>query len=82
MRRTFYVPALAAAVMGAIGWGVYEIFYLFTESMRIAVLPAILVAVIAYFILLLELKGLTEKELLGFPKGYLVVRIAKKCRLL
>ena len=82
MRRTFYVPALAAAVMGAIGWGVYEILYLFTESMRIAVLPAILVAVIAYFILLLELKGLTEKELLGFPKGYLVVRIAKKCRLL
>jgi stage V sporulation protein B len=68
--------------MGAAAWAVYEGLYLVTDSMRIAVLPALVVAVLVYFVMMLVLRGLTEEELRGFPKGYLLVKLAKKCRLM
>lgn len=80
--RTFVIPTLASAFMGASAWVVYEIMFMATASMRISVLPAILVAVIVYFVMLILMRGLTEQELRGFPKGYLLVKVAKKCRLM
>ena len=53
-----------------------------TESNLISVIPAILVAVIVYFVLLILFKGVNEEELRGMPKGYLLVRAAKKMRLM
>jgi stage V sporulation protein B len=82
LRRSFYIPFLASAIMGAAAWAVYEGLYLVTDSMRIAVLPALVVAVLVYFVMMLVLRGLTEEELRGFPKGYLLVKLAKKCRLM
>lgn len=80
--RTFLIPALAAAFMGMMAWAVYEGCLLLFKSPRIAVFPAVIVGVIVYFVMLLLLRGVTEQELRGFPKGYLLVRLAKKCRLL
>ena len=79
---TFVVPALASVFMGAAAWGVYEGLYLLTESNIISVIPAIFVAVLVYFILLILFKGINEEELRGMPKGYLLVRAAKKMRLM
>lgn len=81
-RKSFGIPALSSAVMGGVAWGVYEGIYLWTKSMRIAVIPAVGIAVIVYFVMMLVLRGLTEEELRGFPKGYLLLRIAKKCKLM
>lgn len=80
--KSFGIPFLASAFMGLAAWAVYEGVYLMTKSMRVAVLPAVAVAVVVYFVMLLALRGLTEEELRGFPKGYLLVKMAKKCRLL
>lgn len=80
--RTFLAPAVASVFMGAMAWAVYEGVYLFTESMRIAVIPSVLVAACVYFIMLIILRGVTESELRSIPKGYLLVKIAKKCRLM
>ncbi len=80
--RTFGIPLLSAALMGAAARAVYELMFLLLESMRIALLPAMAVAVAVYFIMMLLFQGLTEEELLGFPKGHLLVKIAKKCGLL
>lgn len=80
--RSFGIPLLASVFMGAAAWAVYEGVYLMTESMRIAVLPALVVAVPVYFVMLLVLRGLTEEELLGFPKGYLLVKIARRLGLM
>ncbi len=82
MVKTFLIPALASLFMGAAAWAVYEGVYLFTESMRISVIPALIMAVVVYAVMLLLMRGITEEELKGFPKGYLLVKIAKKCRLL
>ena len=43
---------------------------------------SVVFAVIVYFVLELKLKGITEAELRKFPKGHLLVRMAKKSNLL
>ena len=80
--RTFIIPLLASAFMGAVAWAVYEGFLLMTKSPRISVIPAVLIGAAAYFALLILFRGVTEEELRGFPKGHLLVRLAKKCRLM
>lgn len=79
---TFFLPGMSAAFMGAAAWAVYEGMYLITDSMRISLIPALIVAVAVYFVMMLLTKGLTEQELRGFPKGHLLVKAARRCRLL
>ncbi|MCM1045599.1 MAG: polysaccharide biosynthesis protein [Candidatus Gastranaerophilales bacterium] len=80
--HSFLIPAVAAVFMGAMAWAVYEGVYLLTQSMSIAVIPAILSAVCVYFVMLIAMRGITESELRSIPKGYLLVKIAKKCHLM
>ncbi len=80
--RTFVVPGLAAFFMGAIAWVVYELMHMLVEINVVCVIPAIGVAVVAYFVLLILFKGVTESELRAMPKGYLLVKVAKQCGLM
>ena len=79
---TFVIPVLAAVFMGAGAWGIYEGLLMVTDSMKLAVIPAVMIAMGIYFIMLLLMRGVNEQELRGFPKGHLLVKAAKKCRLL
>lgn len=79
---TFVIPLLASVFMGAAAWVVYESLLMLTGSIVVSVIPAILVAVAVYFVLLILFKGVTEEELRAMPKGYLLVKAAKKCRLM
>ncbi|MBQ8118701.1 MAG: polysaccharide biosynthesis protein [Lachnospiraceae bacterium] len=81
-QRTFGIPAVAALVMGVVAFGACTGLQFTGMSARITVLPAVALAVAVYFILLLKLKGVDEAELRGFPKGHLLVKLAKKCRLM
>lgn len=80
--HTFLIPLLAASGMGAFSWAVYEGLLLLTKSPRISVIPAILLGACVYFLLLILFRGVSEEELRGFPKGYLLVKLARKCRLM
>lgn len=80
--KTFVVPFLASVFMGAVAWAVYEGLLLLTASPNISVIPAILVGAVVYFVLLILFRGVSEEELRRFPKGHLLVKAAKKCRLL
>lgn len=79
---TFVIPLLASVFMGAAAWVVYESLLMLTGSIVVSVIPAILVAAAVYFVLLILFKGVTEEELRAMPKGHLLVKAAKKCRLL
>lgn len=81
-RHTFLLPFAAAAVMGVVALLVYHGLYLLTSSTVVSVIPAILIAAGVYFVLLILFRAVTEQELRGLPKGYLLVKVAKKCRLL
>ena len=80
--RTFLIPALAAVFMGAAARAVYEGMLLLTRSPRISVVIAILLGACVYFAMLLLFRGVTEQELRSFPKGYLLVKLAKRLRLM
>ncbi len=80
--KTMLIPSLAAVFMGAFAWAVYEGMYLLTSSNIVALIPTIMLAVAVYFALLILFRGMNESELRAMPKGYLLVRVAKKCRLM
>ena len=80
--KTFVIPAVCSLIMGAVTFGVYEGLFALTKIVAVSLVAAMLVAVIVYAVALLLLKGLTEEEILKFPKGTLIVKIAKKVHLL
>ena len=82
MLKTFVLPGLASVIMGAVAYGVYRLILIPVHSVRIAVIPAVIVAVPVYFTALLLVRAVTEEELKAFPKGTAIVKIAKKFKLL
>ncbi len=82
IKKTFLIPMLASAVMGAAVWAVYEGLLLLTRSPRISVFPAVFLGACVYFVMLLLFRGVSEQDLRELPKGYLLVRAARKMKLL
>ncbi len=82
IKNTFVVPSIAAMCMGGVAWAGYESLLMLTESPRISVVISIPVSACVYFCLLLLFRGIRQEELEALPKGYLLVRLAKKCRLM
>jgi stage V sporulation protein B len=68
--------------MGAASWGVYHLLYKISAKNAVSLIVAMIVAVVVYAVMMLLLHGLTEKEILRFPKGELLVQLAKKAHLL
>ena len=91
MFRTFWLPLVSAAIMGAVAWLVYQGVSLLAgfalaegSYLRnlIAAGAAILVAVIVYAFCVIRFKAVTKEELLAMPKGTAIVRVAQKLHLL
>lgn len=80
----FVDPLKAAAVMGVVALIVYYLLYLLLGLVipgsyfvnLLAAVPAILAAVYAYAFVLLRTNTVTRQELLSFPKGETLYRIA------
>ncbi|MBQ8597389.1 MAG: polysaccharide biosynthesis protein [Lachnospiraceae bacterium] len=82
VKKTFLLPALAAAVMGAAAFGVYQGLYYLIKINIIALFVAIGIACMIYFVLIIKLGAVTESELRSMPKGHLLVKAAKKLKLI
>lgn len=90
MFRTFVTPFIAAAFMGAAAFGTYAGLNFLLKGGDypamwknvVALFTAILIGCFVYFVLEIVLRGITEAELRALPKGHLIVKLAKKCRLL
>ncbi|MDE7176618.1 MAG: polysaccharide biosynthesis protein [Lachnospiraceae bacterium] len=80
--KFFIKPAFSAMIMGAVVFGIYHgLMYVLPVS-RLVLLVAIAVGMCVYGAILLLIGGVTEDELWDFPKGELLVQIAKKLHLL
>ena len=82
IRKTFFVPAIAAAGMGVVVWLVYHGILYVLRVNAVATLLSIVIGAAVYAVLLLLLKGLNEQEILRFPKGRMLADVAKKMHLL
>ncbi len=80
--KIFLKPLLSASIMGATAFGVYHGLMLLVPVSRVVLLVAIGVGACVYFAILLLIGGVSEEELLAFPKGTLLVRLAHKMHLL
>ena len=80
--KTFIKPAIASVIMGVVVYAAYFVCHKVSHSNAVSTVMAVLVGMIVYAAALLLIKGLTEEELHSFPKGELLIRIAKKFRLL
>lgn len=82
IRRTFVIPGISALIMGVAVYLSYQLALYLLRVNAIATVFSILIGVIVYAVVLLLLKGLTEEEILKFPKGAALVRLARKMHLL
>ncbi len=82
VKRTFVVPAIASAGMGVVVFLVYRLVMYLIRINAAATIASILAGIVTYFILLLMFRGVTEKELLRFPKGKLLVSVARRMHLM
>ncbi len=81
-RHTVVMPAMAAAVMGAVTWASYKGCYYVSHSNVLSMAVSVVLSVLVYFVALMKIGGFTEEQLTGFPKGRLLVKAAKKLHLL
>lgn len=82
VKKTFLVPAIASVGMGVVVWLSYQLFLYVLRLNAVATILSILIGAVVYAVLLLLLKGLSEQEILRFPKGRLLAQLAKKMHLL
>lgn len=80
--KTFIKPIVASLVMGAAAYGVYYGLYMVLPVSRVVLLVAIGVGAAVYFVIILLIGGVDEKDLREFPKGAMLVHFAKKMHLL
>lgn len=93
--RTFMIPAAAALCMGIVAFLVYQGMNLGLTAMGllekgtmhwgwnlVCLLPAVLIAVVVYFAMVIKFGALNGEELKALPKGRTLVRIAEKIHLL
>ena len=93
--RTFLIPAAAALWMGAAAFLIYKGMNLALVALGllekgtmhwglncVCLVPAVLVAVIIYFALVIKFGALNREELRAMPKGAVLVRAAEKLHLL
>ncbi len=82
MKKTFVIPIISAAVMGACTFGVYKLIYSVVKSNAAATILSIFVAVAVYGVLLIKLKCMDEEELRQMPGGTRLLGVLKKVRLM
>lgn len=80
--KTFIKPAIASMIMGAIVWVVYHVGMKLIAVNAIWTIVGIVIGIVVYGVVILVLRDFTETELLNFPKGATILRIAKKFHLM
>ena len=81
VKKTFLIPMVASAVMGAAAFGVYRASYSIFGNL-ISTGISVLVAVAVYFVLLILLKGVDAQELRSMPGGTRLSGLARKLHLM
>lgn len=80
--KSFIMPFMASVVMGIVTFLSYLGVKKLLHSNLIATLVAVLLSVAVYFVLLIFMRAINEKELRSIPKGERIIALLKKIHLL
>lgn len=78
----FVRPLFASVIMGICAWGVHKIVLLLCGSNTVSTLAAVLIAVLAYFVLIFKTKVIKREDAYLIPKGEKIMEIAGKLHLI
>ena len=77
-KRSFMLPFAASAVMGLAAWGGYRLLHLLLGGRVVLPLAAaVIMALVVYGALILKMRCFSKEELLQFPMGGRIVRLAR-----
>lgn len=76
--RTFIIPLVVSAVMGAAAWLVYEGVFIITKRPSVGIAVSVAVAVVVYGVGILALHCFEKQELYDLPMGGRLVTLGKK----
>ena len=79
--RTFIIPAIASGVMGIV-IGLLNLALSKAAGNAVTVFAGISVGAVVYFVVLILLKGINERDMRSMPGGRTMIMIAKKLRLI
>ncbi len=79
--KSYILPLIASVIMGVFVYLAYQLVHVLTGHNPLSTFFAIFVGVFAYFVAIIKIGGISENELRKFPKGYLLVNLARKMRL-
>lgn len=80
--RTFLIPLASSLVMGFFVYIMKWIVMSVIHINAVAVILSMAVAICIYFVSMVLFRGITEDELKNIPKGYILIKILKKVRLM
>ncbi len=80
--RTFIIPAINSAIMGVIVFFIHKGIVAACGLNGVAVMVSILLGAFIYFVGMVYMGGISAKDLKSFPKGRILVALARKMRLL
>ncbi|MCR5468356.1 MAG: polysaccharide biosynthesis protein [Lachnospiraceae bacterium] len=82
LKKTLFIPAISSAIMGVGVYLIYKLFYMLLKINSISCVISIIAGIILYALPMLLLKGLSEEDIIRFPKGRSMVEILKRVHLL
>lgn len=82
IKGVFVRPLFASAIMGLCAWSVHKITFSLCDSNTISTLAAVVIAVLAYFVLVFKTKVITREDAYLIPKGEQIMEIACKLHLM
>lgn len=82
LKKTFILPTVASAFMGAAAYGVYRFTFTLIHKNSVSAILAIIAAVFVYGVLLIRLRCIEQEELKSMPMGGKIIRVSKKLHLL
>ena len=82
LTRTFFIPAVAAAIMGVAAFLTYRVVTMVIKSNLLGTVVSVSVAVAVYGVLLIRLRGIEEQELKSMPGGTRLFGLCRKLHLM
>ncbi len=80
--RTYIVTSIASLLMGVLVFFIYNLINRVSERYYLGLAAALPIGVFSFFVFELLLKGVSRKELRNFPKGEVLIKLAKKLHLM
>ena len=81
-RSAYFVPILASIPMGIVAVAVYKLVYVVIGSNFISLIPAIVLAIVVYFVGYLVVAKPKKEDLAALPGGTRLAQVAQKLKIL